>query len=162
MIRKATVLDLPAVKEIYNYAVLNTTATYDINSKDDKYFVDMLNEHTGKYLLSVYEENGNVIGYVALSHYSKRDAYDITAELSVYVKNDCQNRHIGTQLIEYALQEAQKNNRFLTVVSLITSENEHSIYLHKQFGFEFGGRIKNAGFKFDRLLGVDIYYKNFQ
>ena len=53
MIRKATVLDLPAVKEIYNYAVLNTTATYDINSKDDKYFVDMLNEHTGKYLLSV-------------------------------------------------------------------------------------------------------------
>ena len=60
------------------------------------------------------------------------------------------------------LQEAQKNNRFLTVVSLITSENEHSIYLHKQFGFEFGGRIKNVGFKFDRLLGVDIYYKNFQ
>ena len=86
MIRKATVLDLPAVKEIYNYAVLNTTATYDINPKDDKYFVDMLNEHTGKYLLSVYEENGNVIGYVALSRYSKRDAYDITAELSVYVK----------------------------------------------------------------------------
>lgn len=85
MIRKATVLDLPAVKEIYNYAVLNTTATYDINPKDDKYFVDMLNEHTGKYLLSVYEENGNVIGYVALSRYSKRDAYDITAELSVYV-----------------------------------------------------------------------------
>ncbi|WP_367949638.1 N-acetyltransferase family protein [uncultured Ruminococcus sp.] len=131
-----------------------------MNPKDDKYFVDMLNEHTGKYLLSVYEENGNVIGYVALSRYSKRDAYDITAELSVYVKNDCQNRHIVTQLIEYALQEAQKNNRFLTVVSLITSENEHSIYLHKQFGFEFGGRIKNAGFKFDRLLGVDIYYKN--
>lgn len=95
MIRKATVLDLPAVKEIYNYAVLNTTATYDINPKDDKYFVDMLNEHTGKYLLSVYEENGNVIGYVALSRYSKRDAYDITAELSVYVKNDCQNRHIN-------------------------------------------------------------------
>ena len=112
--------------------------------------------------IQLWLANGNVIGYVALSRYSKRDAYDITAELSVYVKNDCQNRHIGTQLIEYALQEAQKNNRFLTVVSLITSENEHSIYLHKQFGFEFGGRIKNAGFKFDRLLGVDIYYKNFQ
>lgn len=46
MIRKATVLDLPAVKEIYNYAVLNTTATYDINPRDDKYFADMLSEHT--------------------------------------------------------------------------------------------------------------------
>lgn len=160
MIRKATEHDLSAIKNIYNYAVLNTTATYDINPRDDKYFADMLSEHTGKYLLAVYEDNGDIIGYVALSQFSRRDAYDITAELSVYVKADCQNRHIGTQLIEYALQEAQKNNRFLTVVSLITSENEHSIYLHKQFGFEFGGKIKNAGFKFNRMLGVDIYYKN--
>lgn len=160
MIRKATEHDLSAIKDIYNYAVLNTTATYDINPRDDKYFANMLSEHTGKYLLAVYEDNGDIIGYVAISRFSRRDAYDITAELSVYVKADCQNKHIGTQLIEYALQEAQKNNRFLTVVSLITSDNEHSIYLHKKFGFEFGGKIKNAGFKFNRMLGVDIYYKN--
>jgi L-amino acid N-acyltransferase YncA len=160
MIRKATEHDLSAIKDIYNYAVLNTTATYDINPRDDKYFADMLSEHTGKYLLAVYEDNGDIIGYVALSQFSRRDAYDITAELSVYVKADCQNKHIGTQLMEYALSYAQTENRFLTIVSLITGDNEHSIYLHKKFGFEFGGRIKNAGFKFDRLLGVDIYYKN--
>lgn len=162
MIRKATEHDLSAIKDIYNYAVLNTTATYDINPRDDKYFADMLSEHTSKYLLAVYEDNGDIIGYVALSQFSRRDAYDITAELSVYVKADCQNKHIGTQLMEYALSYAQTENRFLTIVSLITSDNEHSIYLHKKFGFEFGGKIKNAGFKFDRFLGVDIYYKNFQ
>ena len=160
MIRKATEHDLSAIKDIYNYAVLNTTATYDINPRDDKYFADMLSEHTGKYLLAVYEDNGDIIGYGSLSQFSRRDAYDITAELSVYVKADCQNKHIGTQLMEYALSYAQTENRFLTIVSLITSDNEHSIYLHKKFGFEFGGRIKNAGFKFDRFLGVDIYYKN--
>lgn len=160
MIRKATEHDLSAIKDIYNYAVLNTTATYDINPRDDKYFADMLSEHTGKYLLAVYEDNGDIIGYVALSQFSRRDAYDITAELSVYVKADCQNEHIGTQLMEYALSYAQTENRFLTIVSLITSDNEHSIYLHKKFGFEFGGKIKNAGFKFNRMLGVDIYYKN--
>lgn len=160
MIRKATEHDLSAIKDIYNYAVLNTTATYDINPRDDKYFADMLSEHTGKYLLAVYEDNGDIIGYVALSQFSRRDAYDITAELSVYVKADCQNKHIGTQLMEYALSYAQTENRFLTIVSLITSDNEHSIYLHKKFGFEFGGKIKNAGFKFNRTLGVDIYYKN--
>ncbi len=160
MIRKAAEHDLSAIKDIYNYAVLNTTATYDINPRDDKYFADMLSEHTGKYLLAVYEDNGDIIGYVALSQFSRRDAYDITAELSVYVKADCQNKHIGTQLMEYALSYAQTENRFLTIVSLITSDNEHSIYLHKKFGFEFGGKIKNAGFKFDRFLGVDIYYKN--
>ena len=161
MIRKATEHDLSAIKDIYNYAVLNTTATYDINPRDDKYFANMLSEHTGKYLLAVYEDNGDIIGYVALSRFSRRDAYDITAELSVYVKADCQNKHIGTQLMEYALSYVQTENRFLTIVSLITSDNEHSIYLHKKFGFEFGGRIKNAGFKFDRLLSVDHYYKNF-
>lgn len=160
MIRKATEHDLSAIKDIYNYAVLNTTATYDINPRDDKYFANMLSEHTGKYLLAVYEDSGDIIGYVALSQFSRRDAYDITAELSVYVKADCQNKHIGTQLMEYALSYAQTENRFLTIVSLITSDNEHSIYLHKKFGFEFGGKIKNAGFKFNRMLGVDIYYKN--
>lgn len=160
MIRKAAEHDLSAIKDIYNYAVLNTTATYDINPRDDKYFADMLSKHTGKYLLAVYEDNGDIIGYVALSQFSRRDAYDITAELSVYVKADCQNKHIGTQLMEYALSYAQTENRFLTIVSLITSDNEHSIYLHKKFGFEFGGKIKNAGFKFNRMLGVDIYYKN--
>ncbi|WP_294387441.1 GNAT family N-acetyltransferase [uncultured Ruminococcus sp.] len=160
MIRKATEHDLSAIKDIYNYAVLNTMATYDINPRDDKHFADMLSEHTGKYLLAVYEDNGDIIGYVALSQFSRRDAYDITAELSVYVKADCQNKHIGTQLMEYALSYAQTENRFLTIVSLITSDNEHSIYLHKKFGFEFGGKIKNAGFKFNRMLGVDIYYKN--
>lgn len=160
MIRKAAEHDLSAIKDIYNYAVLNTTATYDINPRDDKYFANMLSEHTGKYLLAVYEDNGNIIGYVALSQFSRRDAYDITAELSVYVKADCQNKHIGTQLMEYALSYSQTENRFLTIVSLITSDNEHSIYLHKKFGFEFGGKIKNAGFKFNRMLGVDIYYKN--
>lgn len=160
MIRKAAEHDLSAIKDIYNYAVLNTTATYDINPRDDKYFANMLSEHTGKYLLAVYEDNGDIIGYVALSQFSRRDAYDITAELSVYVKADCQNKHIGTQLMEYALSHAQTENRFLTIVSLITSDNEHSIYLHKKFGFEFGGKIKNAGFKFNRMLGVDIYYKN--
>lgn len=160
MIRKATEHDLSAIKDIYNYAVLNTTATYDINPRDDKYFANMLSEHTGKYLLAVYEDNGDIIGYVALSQFSRRDAYDITAELSVYVKADCQNKHIGTQPMEYALSYAQTENRFLTIVSLITSDNEHSIYLHKKFGFEFGGKIKNAGFKFNRMLGVDIYYKN--
>lgn len=160
MIRKATEHDLSAIKDIYNYAVLNTTATYDINPRDDKYFADMLSEHTGKYLLAVYEDNGDIIGYVSLSQFSRRDAYDITAELSVYVKADCQNKHIGTQLMEYALSYAQTENRFLTIVSLITSDNEHSIYLHRKFGFEFGGKIKNAGFKFNRMLGVDIHYKN--
>ena len=160
MIRKAAEHDLSAIKDIYNYAVLNTTATYDINPRDDKYFADMLSEHTGKYLLAVYEDNGDIIGYVAISRFSRRDAYDITAELSVYVKADCQSKHIGTQLMEYALRYAQTENRFLTIVSLITSDNEHSIYLHKKFGFEFGGKIKNAGFKFNRMLGVDIYYKN--
>lgn len=137
MIRKATEHDLSAIKDIYNYAVLNTTATYDINPRDDEYFANMLSEHTGKYLLAVYEDNGDIIGYVALSQFSRRDAYDITAELSVYVKADCQNKHIGTQLMEYALSYAQTENRFLTIVSLITSDNEHSIYLHKKFGCKF-------------------------
>jgi phosphinothricin acetyltransferase len=38
------------------------------------------------------------------------------------------------------------------IVASITSTNEASIKLHRQFGFEVMGTLRNAGYKFDRWL----------
>ncbi|MCI6007263.1 N-acetyltransferase family protein [Oscillospiraceae bacterium LCP25S3_E10] len=161
MIRTAVESDIPYIMDIYNDAVLNTTATFDINPRQISFFEDMFRQHTGKYLLAVFEDKGEILGYVSLSRYSWRDAYDCTVELSVYVKNGYRNMHIGTKLMDYALDTAKNNPNILTVVSLITSENETSIYLHIKAGFTYSGTIKNAGIKFDRKLSVDIYVMNF-
>ena len=44
MIRKAVVEDLPYIKEIYNDAVRNTTASFDITEKGDDFFRTMFDE----------------------------------------------------------------------------------------------------------------------
>lgn len=48
MIRKAVVEDLHYIKEIYNDAVRNSTATFDITEKGDDFFKTMFDEHSGK------------------------------------------------------------------------------------------------------------------
>lgn len=156
-IRKATREDLLYIKKIYNDAVRNSTATFDITEKDNDFFDTMFNEHTGKRIFYVYELDNRAVAYVTLSKFSHRDAYDTTVELSVYVDEDYRNRHIASELMEFAINFAKECNDIYTIVSLITDENQQSIYLHKKYGFQFCGKIKNAGVKFNRYLNVDIY-----
>ena len=60
MIRKAVVEDLPCIKEIYNDAVRNTTATFDITEKGDDFFRTMFDEHSGKRIFYVYEKDNKI------------------------------------------------------------------------------------------------------
>ncbi|MDD5889692.1 MAG: GNAT family N-acetyltransferase [Ruminococcus sp.] len=99
MIRKAVVEDLPYIKEIYNDAVRNTTATFDITEKGDDFFRTMFDEHSGKRIFYVYEKDNKAVAYVTLSKFSHRDAYDTTVELSVYVNKDYRHQHIATELM---------------------------------------------------------------
>ena len=59
--------------------------------------------------------------------------------------------------MEAILEEAKKDERTHTVVSVITSGNEASEKLHKKFGFEFCGRIKEVGMKFEKYQDIDNY-----
>lgn len=157
MIRKAVVEDLHYIKEIYNDAVRNSTATFDITEKGDDFFKTMFDEHSGKRIFYVYEKDNKAVAYVTLSKFSHRDAYDTTVELSVYVNKDYRHQHIATELMEFAINFAKECNGIYTIVSLITDENKESIHLHKKYGFQFCGKIKKAGVKFNRDLNVDIY-----
>ena len=105
----------------------------------------------------VAEDNGKVTGYATLSSYRKKEAYKSTVELSVYVDANHRREGVATALMEAILEEAKKDERTHTVVSVITSGNEASEKLHKKFGYEFGGRIKEVGMKFEKYQDIDNY-----
>ena len=56
MIRKAELKDIPAVMDIYNDAILHTTATFDTEIKDYEDRLAWFQAHTGQYVIFVYEE----------------------------------------------------------------------------------------------------------
>lgn len=157
MIRRAELKDIPALMEIYNDAVLHTTATFDTEIKNIEDRRVWYEEHTGRYVIYIYEENGIVAGYASLSRYRDRKAFDPAVELSIYIHKDYRGRGIGRSLMRETLSYAEHCSEIETVISLITSGNETSIHLHKAFGFSYCGQIRHAGVKFGKELNLNAY-----
>ena len=158
-IRTAIQSDLPALLDIYNYEVVNGTATLDLQPRTMAERQIWFDEHnTDNHPLIVAEIDGNAVGYATLSPYRTKEAYRSTVELSIYVHRDHRKQGIASALMEEILRMAREDERTHTVVSVITSGNEASTNLHKKFGFEWGGRIPEVGLKMGKHLAIDNYY----
>jgi len=160
-IRKATPGDIAAITEIYNEAVLTTDATFDTLPKTVEEQTTWFESHGSKNPVLVAEANHQVCGWASLSQWSTRCAYENTAEISLYVKEHSRNNGIGKALMEAVLLEGEKVGLH-TVLSRITSGNTVSINLHRQFGFEHVGTMKEVGRKFGKMLDVCVMQKIFK
>jgi len=158
VIRKAILADIPNITEIYNEAILNTTATFDTEPKTSHEMRKWFKAHGPKNPIIVAVMNKKVVGWASLSEWSNRCAYSDTAELSVYVKDTFRSRGIGKQLVKAVLSEGEKAGLH-TVLSRIAGDNQVSIHLHSQLGFEHIGVMKEVGKKFGQLLDVYMMQK---
>jgi phosphinothricin acetyltransferase len=159
-IRQAVVSDMNAVADIYNDAILNTTATFDTETKSLENRIQWLNQHSAMNPVIVSELDAVVVGWASLSKWSDRCAYDTTAEVSVYVHKDFRDRGIGRKLLEVITLEGEKAGLH-TILSRITQGNEKSIHLHEFFGYEHVGVLKEVGMKFGQFLDVHMMQKVF-
>jgi phosphinothricin acetyltransferase len=158
IVRKATLNDLPAITEIYNQAILATTATFDTEPKNLEEQKVWFESHSPKYPVLVAEENGKVIAWASLSKWSDRCAYSDTAEISLYVEEKSRGKGIGRKLLEAIIREGEKADLH-SIIARIAEGNETSIYLHRSVGFEHIGIMKEVGRKFGRLLDVYLMQK---
>jgi phosphinothricin acetyltransferase len=109
-----------------------------------------LNNRTENFPIFVAEANQIVTGYIALNKWSERKAYDITAEVSLYVHRDYRAQGIGKMLLECCVDYAQKSTKLNSLIARISEGNEQSIYMHKMQKFEVMGVMKQAGIKFGK------------
>ncbi len=158
LIRKAQLADVNAIAEIYNEAILTTTATFDTVPKSASERMDWLKSHGERYPVIVIEVDGTVVGWAALSRWSERHAYDDTAETSFYIKGGYRGRGLGRKLKSAILDEARRL-RFHTVIARIAEGGDASLHLNESFGFVRVGTLKEVGRKFGRLLDVHILQK---
>ena len=154
-IRPATVADLPGILEIYNEAVLHTTATYDYEPRTLEQRAAWFEERTrdGYPVFAAVDDTGRVVGWSALNPYHARMGYRFTAENSVYVAADRRGKGIGKLLLPPLIAGAQAKGLH-AIIAAIDAENAASIRLHAAFGFEKVGHFKQTGFKFNRWLDV--------
>jgi|SRR6185436_15772742 len=159
-IRATELKDIPSITDIYNDAILNTTATFDTEIKSIEDRVQWFNNHGEKYPVLSAEMDGKVIGWASLTKWSDRCAYEKTAEVSVYIHKDYRAKGIGTKLLEHLILEGKKAGIHY-MLARISEGNRSSIYIHEIFGFEHIGVMKEVGFKFGRFLNVHLMQKVF-
>jgi L-amino acid N-acyltransferase YncA len=158
VIRKAAESDLDAITGIYNEAILTTTATFDTNPKTAAERLPWFHSHTERHPLIVAELHGTVVGWISLSEWSDRPAYDDTGETSFYVKADCRGKGIGTLLLGTLIKEAERLH-YHTLIARIAGESDASLHVHEHFGFFLVGIMREVGRKFGRLVDVHILQK---
>lgn len=156
-VRPATRDDLPGILEIYNEAVLNTTATYDYEPRTLEHRIAWFEDHAATKLpiFVAIDATHRVVGWSSLSYYRDRKGYQFTSENSVYVAADRRGQGIGKLLMAPLIESARELGLHI-ILAAIDASNPASIHLHAQFGFAEVGRFKEVGFKFDRWL--DIVY----
>jgi phosphinothricin acetyltransferase len=95
-----------------------------------------------------------VVGYAYYAPFRDRSAYRMTAETSIYVRDDVRGQGVGKALVA-ALIEAAGRKGFKRMVAVIgDSENAGSIGVHASLGFRHSGVLREAGYKFGRWVDV--------
>ncbi len=159
MIRPGTAADIPAITAIYRDAVLNGTATYELDpAPDEAEMTARFHAITdAEYPYLVAEEDGAIIGYAYAGPFRARPAYRFMAENSVYLAPGSQGRGLGRRLMQ-ALIEACEARGFRQIVAVIgdATPQSASVKLHTALGFQLCGVMKGSGYKHGRWLDTTL------
>lgn len=154
-IRPAVRSDLPRVTEIYNYYVINTPVTFDMEPYTVERRAAWFDQFapTGRYRLVVAEENGTVLGYAGTMRFRPKAAYETTVETTIYCAQEAIGKRIGS-LLYGALFDAIENEDVHRIVAGYTLPNDASAALHARCGFKPVGIYTEVGRKFGRYWDV--------
>ena len=154
--RDARPADLDAIVEIYNHTIPSRMATADLDPIHPEQRAAWLQEHTPDHRpVWVAEVDGVVVGWLSVSPFREREAYDGTAEVSVYVDASSRAQGIGWLLLSRAVELAPSLH-LNRLIGLIFSHNEASLRLFERAGFERWGLLPGVCRLDDRDADVVI------
>jgi phosphinothricin acetyltransferase len=153
LIRPATLDDLGAIREIYNYYVERSTCTFQIEPETAEERLDWFRKRSEAHPATVAERGGEVVGWAALSPWKARAAYARSVEFSVYVRHGLHRGGLGRALVADLIERARAAGHH-TMIGGACTEQAASIALQEALGFERVACFREVGFKFGRWLDV--------
>jgi phosphinothricin acetyltransferase len=145
------------IAEIYNYYILNTIITFELDPISPQEIVNRMKKYkeVGPYL--VYEENGEVVGYTYVSKFRERKAYEHSVESTIYLKNGCGGKGLGSKLYSELLSRVSQP--YHAIIGGIALPNDASVKLHEKCGFKKVGHFAEVGNKFGKWIDVGFWQK---
>lgn len=147
-----------AILDIFNDAILHSTALYDYQARTMDNMVSWFNnKEAGNYpVIGIESESGELMGFASYGSFRAYPANKYTLEHSVYVANAHRGKGIASLLMQRLIELAQEQN-YHTLIGSIDASNQPSIALHEKLGFTHAGTIRHAGFKFGDWLDLAFY-----
>jgi L-amino acid N-acyltransferase len=154
LVTNATEENLPAILEIYNDAILHTTAVYQEQthtlSMRKKWFEEK--QQAGLPVFVAYAKDA-VAGFSTYGPFRNWPGYRFTVEHSVYVSPNFRGRGIGKKLVSAVINHAKQQGMHAMIAG-IDAAGQASIGLHLSLGFKEVAYFKEVGYKFGRWLDL--------
>jgi len=154
IISNATERDLQAMLDVYNEAILNTTAVYQEEthtlSMRRRWFED---KQYASLPVFVAYLNDEFAGFSSYGPFRNWPGYRFTVEHSVYVAAAFRGRGIGKKLVKAVIDHAKQQKKHV-IIAGIDAAGEASIGLHLSLGFKEVAYFKEVGYKFGRWLDL--------
>jgi len=153
IIRPATPADIAAITRIYAEAVVNGTASFEIEPPDQAEMTRrqaaLLNNG---YPYLTAEIEGLVAGYAYAGPYRSRPAYKWSVEDSIYVAPQMHRKGIGGLLLRRLVAESEQRGFRQMIAVIGDSAQIGSIAVHERAGFSHIGTLRSVGFKHGKWL----------
>jgi len=147
-----------AILDIFNEAIINSTALYDYKKRDMKSMENWFaaKRSGGFPIIGIEDGNGTLLGFGSFGTFRAWPAYKYSVEHSVYVHKDHRGKGLGRSLMQELIAAARENGLH-AMIGGIDASNSGSISLHEKFGFKHVGTLPQVGFKFGRWLDLAFY-----
>ena len=91
MVRLVKIEDTEAIRDIYNYYILNSTITFEEHPISIEEMSNRIKAIISEYPWLVYEKDQQILGYAYASKWKPRSAYLHSAEITIYLKTGPKN-----------------------------------------------------------------------
>jgi phosphinothricin acetyltransferase len=132
--------DWPGVRAVYLEGIATGSATFETEVPT---FASWSAAHLSAHRF-VAVRGDSIVGWAALAPVSDRCAYAGVAENSVYVAERARGEHVGRQLLETLIANADAAGIW-TIQTGIFPENVASLHLHLRCGFRVVGTRERLG-----------------
>ena len=153
IIRLAAPADIAAITGIYADAVVNGTASFEIEPPDQAEMTRrqaaLLNNG---YPYLTAESEGAIAGYAYAGPYRSRPAYKWSVEDSIYVAPQMHRKGIGGLLLRRLVAESEQRGFRQMIAVIGDSAQIGSIAVHERAGFSHIGTLRSVGFKHGKWL----------
>lgn len=156
ILRPAQAGDIPAILDIWNPLIRDTSVTFTTVEKTAAGLADDMAARGDAFLVAEAEDT--VLGFATYGPFRAGPGYAHTAEHSVILTADARGRGVGRALM--ARLEAQARAQGIHVlIAGVSSENEGAIAFHRAIGFTEAARLPEVGRKFGRWMDLVLLHK---